>query len=76
MGHIIVIRNRTTKVTSQVDADLWHQNKNTPMWRGVFEYVKTIKEPPEVAELKALQAKAIKGKGKRGGAKKKAAAKK
>ena len=56
MANIIVVRNTTTKVESQLDADLYHQIKNTPQWRGVFEYIRTIKEPPEVVELKARKA--------------------
>jgi hypothetical protein len=56
MANIIVVRNTTTKVESQIDADLYHSIKNTPKWRGVFEYIRTIKEPPEVVELKARKA--------------------
>lgn len=56
MANIIVVRNVTTKVESHLDADVYHQIKNTPQWRGVFEYIRTIKEPPEVVELKAKKA--------------------
>jgi hypothetical protein len=56
MAKIIVVRNRATKVESHLDADLYHSIKNTPQWRGVFEYISTIKEPPEVVELKAKKA--------------------
>lgn len=49
----VIIRNRTTKAEFQVPATLWHEKKNAPEWRGVFELVRTIKEPPEVVALKA-----------------------
>lgn len=47
-----IIRNRATKVESEIPAALWRTTKNAPQWRGVFELVQLIKEPPEVAELK------------------------
>lgn len=60
MGSIIVIRNRATKATCEISSDLWRQKKNTPEFRGVFEKVRAIKEPPEVGELRArLAAKAL-----------------
>ncbi len=61
----VTIRNISTKVVSEIPADLWDKVKNTPMWRGVFEVVKVIKEPPEVTALKARKAAEATGKSKK-----------
>lgn len=60
MEPMVVIRNRTTKVESEIPAALWREKKHTREWAGVFEIVKTIKEPPEVVALKAKKAAASK----------------
>lgn len=62
MESVVIIRNRTTKVESEIPAKLWSEKKNTPEWRGVFQLVKSIKEPPEVVALKAKKAAAKKNK--------------
>lgn len=49
----VLIKNKATGALSEVPADVWRTAKNTPAWRGVFEVVNVVKEPPEVAELKA-----------------------
>lgn len=53
MEKMVIIRNRTTKAEHPVPAALWHEKKNTPEFRGVFELIRTVKEPPEVVALKA-----------------------
>lgn len=49
----VFIKNKTTGALSEVPADVWRTAKNLPAWRGVFEVVNVVKEPPEVAALKA-----------------------
>lgn len=49
----VIIRNVQTRAEFPIPAALWHEKKNAPEWRGVFELVRTIKEPPEVVALKA-----------------------
>lgn len=64
MEPFVVIRNRTTNVESEVPAALWNEKKNTPEWRGVFQLVRKVKEPPEVVALKAKKAAATQTAGK------------
>lgn len=45
MAKVIVI-NRTTKVQSTLGAEEWDRIKNDPQWRGVFDLVRVIKDPP------------------------------
>jgi hypothetical protein len=46
-----IIRNRATGMEDTIPAALWKTVKNAPQWRGVFELVRLVKEPPEVVEL-------------------------
>jgi hypothetical protein len=56
MDDIIIVRNRSTKVESRLTLSQWKAIRNAPRWKGVFERVKTIHEPPEVVALKAKKA--------------------
>jgi hypothetical protein len=53
---LVIIRNRSTKVESEITMVRWREIKNSSLWAGVFERVKTIKEPPEVVALNARKA--------------------
>lgn len=56
MESLTIIRNRANGTVSEISTDQWNRIKNAPEWRGVFERVRTIKEPPEVLALKAKKA--------------------
>jgi hypothetical protein len=67
MCTIIVARNRANGLVERVPRENWRKNRN--QWARSHDYVKTVQEPPEVAELKALIAaekrQAIEGEGKK-----------
>jgi hypothetical protein len=61
LENTVTIKNRVTGVISEVPETLWTNKKNSPFFRGVFEVINTIKEPPEVLALKAKRAEQKRG---------------